>query len=377
MNTDDAAHDERVSDTGTESERSAASGPDLAYRPVDPSDYSPGIGLIGCGAITVEHLKAYSAAGYRVLALCDLNQAAAVERRDEFYPDADVSTDHRKLFARDDIEVVDIATHPRERAVLIREALQAGKHVLSQKPFVLDLEEGKRLAEMAAAMGLKLAVNQNGRWAPHFSYLRQAVLAGLLGEVQTFHASVHWDHNWVCGTEFENVRHLILYDFAIHWFDLLCCVMGDRQPTRVYASMARSATQQARPSLLGQTLVEYPGGQASLIFDGDTRYGERDTTYVTGSEGTLVCSGKDLKTQQVRLFRQQGVYTLALEGTWFPDGFHGSMAELLCSIAEGREPCHSAQNNLQSLALCFAAVASAERHEAVVPNTVSSMPALD
>jgi hypothetical protein len=44
-----------------------------------------------------------------------------------------------------------------------------------------------------------------------------------------------------------------------------------------------------------------------------------------------------------------------LEGVWFPDGFHGAMAELLCAFEERREPEHSARNNLRSLALCFAA----------------------
>ena len=53
--------------------------------------------------------------------------------------------------ARDDIDVVDITTHPAERPPLIETALTAGKHVLSQKPFVLDLDVGRRLADLADA----------------------------------------------------------------------------------------------------------------------------------------------------------------------------------------------------------------------------------
>ena len=48
----------------------------------------------------------------------------------------------RAAQARDDIEVVDITTHPPDRPALIADAIEAGKHVLSQKPFVLDLDEG-------------------------------------------------------------------------------------------------------------------------------------------------------------------------------------------------------------------------------------------
>ncbi|GAK59866.1 probable NADH-dependent dehydrogenase related protein [Candidatus Vecturithrix granuli] len=63
-----------------------------------------------------------------------------------------------------------------------------------------------------------------------------------------------------------------------------------------------------------------------------------------------------------------GLASPALEGVWFPDGFHGAMAELLCAIEE-----HSARNNLRSLALCFAALQSAEQHEPVIPGTVHKL----
>ncbi len=69
----------------------------------------------------------------------------------------------------DDIEVVDITPHPVERVPILLAAIEPGKHVLSQKPFVLDLGEGEELAEQK---GVRLAVNQNGRWAPHFCHDR-------------------------------------------------------------------------------------------------------------------------------------------------------------------------------------------------------------
>ena len=84
--------------------------PDLPYQPQDPVKYQPAIGLIGCGAITCDHLTAYKAAGYRVTALCDINQQAAIARQREYYPDAELFADYRQLLAEGDIEVVDVAT---------------------------------------------------------------------------------------------------------------------------------------------------------------------------------------------------------------------------------------------------------------------------
>jgi hypothetical protein len=66
--------------------------------------------------------------------------------------------------------------------------------------------------------------------------------------------------------------------------------------------------------------------------------------------------------------------TPVLQGTWFPDGFHGTMAELLCAIAENRPPQNSAWNNLKSLALCFAAIASASEGIARIPGAVRRLP---
>ena len=347
--------------------------PKLPYKPRDPKRYRPPIGLIACGGITKDHLTAYRAAGYRVVALCDPVLSRARKRKSEFYPQAKVCRDYRDLLKRDDVEVVDLAAHPPERAAMIEEALRAGKHVLSQKPFVLDLGFGRRMVELAQRQGVRLAVNQNGRWAPHFSYIRQAIDAGLLGEVMAAHCSVHWDHSWVGGSEFEKLRHLILYDFAIHWFDVVTCFMGARPARRVYASMTRSPVQKVRPPLLAQAVIEYDSAQASLALDAHTRFGPQDRTYVAGSRGTITSTGPDLKHQTVTLYTSGGWARPKLEGCWFPDGFHGTMGELLCAIEEDREPSNSARDNLRSLELCFAATASAERHKPVIPGKVRTM----
>ena len=344
--------------------------PDLPYRPADPQSYRPPIGLIGCGGITEHHLQAYSSAGYNVVALCDVSESNARQRQAEFYPDAQVCTDYRQVLRRDDIEVVDVATHPHERVEIIEAALNARKHVLSQKPFVLDLDVGQRLVDLADQQQVLLAVNQNARWAPHLAYARAAIEAGLLGEVSGVHMSVHWDHSWVKDTAFEDLRYLILYDYAIHWFDMLGCFLPGRIPLRVFASDVRSSSQSVTPPLLGQAVIEFKDAQVSLAIDGDTQYGSQDRTYIAGSQGSISSVGPGNRVQTLTLYTENGFAQPQLEGAWFPDGFHGTMGELLCAIEEGRQPSHSAAGNLESLALCFAAAASAARHEPVVPGSV-------
>jgi len=360
---------ETASDYGLPKHAAAGeiSAPVLDYKPRNPRAYNPPIGLIGCGGITQHHLTAYSKAGYNVVALCDINEDRARQMRDRFYPGAATFSDYRELLRRDDIEVVDIATHPHQRVPIIEAALDARKHILSQKPFVLDLDVGERLVGLAAQRGVKLAVNQNGRWAPHFSYMRQAVKAGIIGDVASVSFTLNWDHTWIAGTEFEKVHHIILYDFAIHWFDIALQFLPGRAARRVFAAVSRVPHQTVIPPLMAGALVEMDGALVHFSFNGISAFGQSDRTMIVGSAGTLQSVGPDLSKQEVTLFTKEGQAQPRLEGSWFPDGFHGTMAELLCAIEENREPSNSAANNLQSLALAFAAMASAGTGKPEIP----------
>ncbi len=353
---------------------STAAVAELDYLPASPRAYQPRIGLIGCGGITHQHLRAYREAGFQVTALCDVRVERAQERAQEFFPQAVVTSDYNKVLGDRTIAVVDIATHPVERVSIIEAALKAGKHVLSQKPFVIDLDIGQRLVDMADSFGLTLAVNQNGRWAPHFSYARQAVASGILGDVFAAHLGCHWDHSWTAGTEFEKIKHLILYDYAIHWFDIVRCFFPGKTAQRVCASTARVPHQKLLPALLAQALIEFDEGQATLAFDAGVPYGQFDQTYVGGTAGSLLSHGPSIQEQTLTVTTAERTWTPALEGKWFPAGFHGTMGELLCSIESGRPCSINARDNLDSLALCFAAIASAESGQPVVPGAVRQLP---
>ncbi|MBC7739374.1 MAG: Gfo/Idh/MocA family oxidoreductase, partial [Candidatus Saccharibacteria bacterium] len=156
--------------------------PDLPYRPPHPTGRHR-IALVGAGGISFAHLDAYRTHGFEVAAILSRDPAKARARADEFFPTAEVMTDYAALLARPDITVIDLTPHPAERLPLIEAALQAGKHVLNQKPFVTDLDTGHRLCDLARAQGVKLAVNQNGRWTRHMAWMRAAVRAGLSGQV--------------------------------------------------------------------------------------------------------------------------------------------------------------------------------------------------
>ncbi|HZZ21509.1 MAG TPA: Gfo/Idh/MocA family oxidoreductase [Roseiarcus sp.] len=341
-----------------------APAPELPYLPPMPKDRSIGIALVGAGGISAAHLDAYRAYGLNVLLICSRDLGRARARRDAFFPKADATDDFEKALGNPRIKVVDFTTNPDVRAGLMRRAFAAGKHVLSQKPFVEDLTTGQALVEEAERLGIKLAVKQNGRWAPHLAYMREAVAAGLIGEVIGAHVAIRWNHGWIAGTAFEGVDNLLLWDFGIHWFDFLSSVIGER-PLTVRAAAARAASQAVRPPMLAEVHIAFDGGHASLILNGAARYGACDMTAIIGTEGTVSSRGSDLGVQSVELHTAVGVARPALKGTWFNDGFAGTMGELLCAIEEGREPMNSARGNLASLRLCLAAVRASRTGETV------------
>ena len=348
--------------------------PALDYLPRIPRHYRPKIGLVGAGGVTEYHLRAYQKLGLDVAVICDVSLERARARRDQFYPDAAICDNFSEVIRRGDIEVIDAALHPEHRPPLIQAALIAGKHVLSQKPFALDIDLAERLAELADSRQVKLAVNQNGRWAPHFAYALAAARAGLLGKIGSVDFNLSFDHSWTIGTPFEDIQHLLLYDFGVHWFDLASCLLDRLDLKSVYACVTRTSYQKARPPFLASVIIEADGAQVRMGFNGAVKLGQADRTLVAGSLGTLESLGPSLSEQRVVLTTAEGTASPDLAGTWFENGFQGTMAELLCAIDEKREPQNSARNNLPTLALCFAALHSANTGQPVRPGSVRKLP---
>ncbi len=97
-----------------------------------------------------------------------------------------------------------------------------------------------------------------------------------------------------------------------------------------------------------------------MAFNGSSRFSPAETCTIVGSLGTLRASGGICSPTRVELTTAVGTAHADLDGTWFPDGFRGTMGELLCSIEENREPQNSAADILKSLAICLGAMKSAD-----------------
>jgi predicted dehydrogenase len=162
----------------------------------------------------------------------------------------------------------------------------------------------------------------------------------------------------------------MLLDFGIHWFDWVASLDENLQFESVFAQVTRTPYQRARPPFLAAAILQANALQARLTFNGAVVYGQSDVTLLTGSRGTVRSSGPSLSDQRLTLTTIAGYASPNLQGTWFENGFQGTMGELLCAIEEDREPSNSARANLRSLELCYAALGSADTSQTVRPGTV-------
>lgn len=342
----------------------------IPYQPIFPADYRPGVGIIGAGNIVqTQHLLAYKKYGVNITGIYDINPAAIAEARRAY----DVGTVYESLEALltdDRIEVVDIATHPAERPAIIRQALAAGKHVLAQKPLALDTATARDLIAEADSCRLRLAVNQNGRWTPPWRIATLLIESGQIGDVFSVTHLFDTDFSWLVGRVFDSVKHWLFYDYGIHWFDITGCWMGDRAIETVRAREYRIPVQP--PGSIAQwggwAEIAYADGANAMIrsIGGSKTVRQRHQFWIHGSQGLI--RGSALTNEAIILEKDGAITRYEPTGSWFPDGFAGTMGELLCAIAEDREPTNSAANNLRTLETTLAACLSSELNgEAVQP----------
>jgi predicted dehydrogenase len=262
------------------------------------------------------------------------------------------------------VEIVDIATPPEGRAPLIRRALAAGKHVLSQKPLAVEVEEARALADEADRLGLRLAVNQNARWAPSWRVATLLVEQGAVGDVFSVTHLLEKRFDFVLESpRLDALPHFLLYDYLVHWIDISRCWLAAKDATSVRALERRTADQPDASSAPwgGVVAIDHVDGSTAVIRStGGSATDPRCRFWIHGTDATIsgaILHGADL----VELDRRGEVTRFPLEGDWWPDGFAGAMAELVSAIADDREPWNSARDNLLTLELTIGACRSAEQ----------------
>jgi predicted dehydrogenase len=142
-----------------------------------------------------------------------------------------------ELLANAAVDAVYIAVPNKFHIPLAIQALQAGKHVILEKPFAMNAEEAAQAIAIAKAAGLVLMVGMNQRFTADAQKIKQLVDEGMLGEI--YHGKAYWMRRSgipKLGTWFGN-REMAgggsLYDIGVHMLDLCLYLMGNFEPVSV------------------------------------------------------------------------------------------------------------------------------------------------
>ena len=187
----------------------------------------PKIAIIGCGLIGRK--RAAALAGGALVFACDLDEARARSLA-ALVPGCRATTNAEEVFASD-VDVVVISTLNHALAPLALSAVQAGKHVLIEKPAAKTSAELEKIHAAATAAGVLVRVGYNHRFHPALQKARELVDAGACGELMMIRGRyghggrTGYDREWRANPEFSGGGELI--DQGVHLIDLAGWFLGD------------------------------------------------------------------------------------------------------------------------------------------------------
>ncbi|MBR6747934.1 MAG: Gfo/Idh/MocA family oxidoreductase [Clostridia bacterium] len=208
------------------------------------------LGIIGCGGIgTGKHLPALSKVeGVEIVAFCDIIVERAEEAAKKFgTPDAKVYEDYKELLKDESIEVVHVCTPNRSHSFISIDAMEAGKHVMCEKPMAKTYAEAKAMLEASKRTGKKLTIGYQNRYRPDSQHLKCAADRGDLGEVYYVKATAIRRRavpTWgVFLNEYEQGGGPLI-DIGTHALDLTLWEMNNYEPAYVVGTTYRKLADQ-------------------------------------------------------------------------------------------------------------------------------------
>jgi predicted dehydrogenase len=202
----------------------------------------PRIAIIGAGFITrVGHLPGYSAAGADVVAICDVVEEPARKLAAQ-YRIPKVYSDWKEMIAQEQPDIVSVCLPNVLHREPVLFALNAGAHVLCEKPIATSVEEAREMFAAAEKADRRLMAAQNWRWDAGSRAIRRIVDTGDLGEIYYAEATAlrrMGIPSWGTFHQSSMSHGGALLDVGVHMLDLAMWLMGSPEPVRVSAKTER------------------------------------------------------------------------------------------------------------------------------------------
>lgn len=332
-------------------------------------------GLIGCGRVAPRHAESFAALpDARLVAVADVRESRAAYFAQQY--GVDLYTDYHALLARPDVDVVSICTPSGLHAQMTVDALQAGKHVVVEKPIALSLADADRMIAAAAAARRKLCVVLQNRYNPPMQDLRRIVDEGRLGRLLLGNATVRWyrpqeyyEDEWHGTWAMDGGA---LMNQSIHHIDALQWFMG--RPESVFAFTGTLAHRMEAEDT-GVAVIRFAGGALGSVEGSTITYPENleGSVALFGELGSAKVGGTALNRKAVwkvagELEREREILT---RDQVDPPSIYGTshqkvIADMIEAIRDDRAPKTHGAEGRKSLALVLAIYESARTGQPVM-----------
>ena len=319
------------------------------------------VGIVGLGRLGKVHARniAFKLPNAELTAACSIVSAELEYAKTELGV-TDVYTDYREMLAKADIDAVVIVTTSSEHCWQIEAALDAGKHVFSEKPLGVDVAQCKQ-AEAAVERhpDRTFMLGFMRRYDKSYAYAKEKIDQGAIGTPYLVKATGIDPEALVEGAiRFAKTSGGIFLDMAIHDIDLCRWFLGS-EATEVYALGATFKHPEFKEAGDDETAIamyKFANGAMAMVHVGRTApYGYHVETEIVGTEGTIRISAvpeKNLAT----VYGPNGVCTEGVGS--FPERFDEAylieMEEFVDCALNGKQPGVSVYDGTKSTAIGYA-----------------------
>lgn len=321
------------------------------------------VGLIGLGGISRAHALGYRRlAQAEVVAVCDSDEGRASAEAREW--GAEPFLDYLALLARRDVDAVDVMLPHSLHEEVALAALDAGKHVLVEKPIAPSVAATDRLLAAADRAGRILAVAENTRFVAAYQAVEPLVRSGALGEIQLV-------RTMICGNETERLSRRDLWkgrrdgtvggailDAGAHSFYLLRWMFGAFEHLSAHGQRRVAESEVEDFGVVVGRLRTGADFVTEFSFTAEIPWNERLEVY--GSAGSTIVD--QLADPVVKHFRSCRDYTgKALEvacapRTWKHESIASEVVDFVTALDEGRRPLvdlHQIRDAMEGLDLAY------------------------
>ncbi|MFC6603798.1 Gfo/Idh/MocA family protein [Ectobacillus funiculus] len=329
------------------------------------------MGVIGCGSIAQHrHLPEYAAnAHVEIVAVCDINEERAKKTAEKY--GATAYTSYEELVKSGTVDAVSVCTPNYLHAPISIAALEAGLHVLCEKPMAISQKEAEDMIAAANASGKKLMIAHNQRFVASHQKARQLIESGEIGKIYSFRTAFGhpgpegWSADGKESWFFQKEKAFIgaMGDLGVHKTDLLRYVLGE-EITEVGAFIETSAKSFADVDDTAVCVLKTESGIIGTLAASWSYVGKEDNSTIIYGEKAILRLEDDSTYSLVAQYANGQVVKYELGKIQSNEsGGQGSshvVDHFVECVVEDKQPLITGEEGMKSLAVILAALESNE-----------------